>query len=157
MSASPPDSVGAYIISMARSASDVLLVVLSESRGDASVIARAVTRELFERQALPDQLAAWLRWSGVARRLKDRPLSERIIDEGMARFPDDPRARLLEIARLRESGDAAAARERLLALRDSGAILPELRRVAASEFARQGDLRGGADTGLCGDLHGNSS
>jgi tetratricopeptide (TPR) repeat protein len=123
----------------------MLLLVLSESRGDAGVIARAVTRELFEQRALPDQLASWLRWAGVARRLKDRPLSERIIEEGMARFPDDPRARLLEIARLRESGDAAAARERLAALRDSGAILPELRRVAASEFARQGDLRGAAD------------
>ncbi|HEX4853851.1 MULTISPECIES: tetratricopeptide repeat protein [Arenimonas] len=124
---------------------EVLLGVLSEARGDAGVIARAVTRGLFEQRALPDQLAAWLRWAGVARRLRDRTLSERIIDEGMARFPEDPRARLLEIARLRESGEAAAAREKLVALRDSGAILPGLRRVAASEFARQGDLRGAAD------------
>lgn len=124
---------------------DVLMGALSDARGDAGVIARAVTRGLFEQRALPDELAAWLRWAGVARRLRDRPLSERIIEEGMARFPEDPRARLLEIARLRESGDAAAARERLVALRDSGAILPGLRRVAASEFARQGDLRDAAD------------
>ncbi|HEU0152853.1 MAG TPA: tetratricopeptide repeat protein [Arenimonas sp.] len=124
---------------------DVLLVVLSESRGDAAVIARSVTRGLFNDGALPARLSAWLRWAGVARRLKDRPLSERIVDEGMARFPDDPRARLLVIARLREAGDLPAAREQLQALRDGGGIPPELRRVAASEFARQGDLRSAAD------------
>ena len=124
---------------------EVLVVVLSESRDDAAVIARAVTRELFERDALPANLAAWLRWAGVARRLKDRPLSETIIAMGMERFPDDPRARLLTIARLREAGDLAAARRQLVALRDDGRITPDLRRVAASEFARQGDLRAAAD------------
>ncbi len=124
---------------------EVLVVVLSESRGDASVIARAVTRQLFEREALPANLAAWLRWAGVARRLKERPLSERIIALGMDRFPDDPRARLLTIARLREAGDLEAARRHLVALRDQGPITPGLRRVAASEFARQGDLRAAAD------------
>jgi tetratricopeptide (TPR) repeat protein len=124
---------------------EVLVVVLSESRGDASVIARAVTRELFEAGALPPRLSAWLRWAGVARRVKDRPLSERIIDQGMVRFPEDPRARLLGIARLREAGDVAGARTRLLALRDAGDLPPELRRVAAGEFARQGDLRAAAD------------
>ena len=124
---------------------EVLLVVLSESRGDASVIARAVTRGLYEADALPPRLAYWLRWAGVARRLKDRPLTERIIAEGMARFPEDPRAQLLDIARLRETGELATARLRLAALRDAGGIPPELRRVAASEFARQGDLRAAAD------------
>lgn len=124
---------------------DVLLVVLSEARGDDAVIARAVTRGLFEDQSLPPRMSAWLRWAGVARRLKDRTLSERIIDRGMARFPDDPRARLLDIARLREAGDLDAARQRLRALRDEGGIPPDLRRVAASEFARQGDLRAASD------------
>ena len=124
---------------------EVLVAALSDARGDAAVIARAVTRGLFERKALPESMVAWLGWAGVARRLKDRPLSERIIEQGMARFPDDPRARLLEVARLRESGDTRAARERLADLRDSGGIPPALRRAAANEFARQGDLRGAAE------------
>lgn len=124
---------------------EALVGVLSEARGDAAILARAVTRELFERSELPPRMAHWLRWAGVARRLKDRPLSERIVEAGMVRFPEDPRARLLAIARQREGGDLAAARLALQALRDEGAIPPDLSRVAAGEFARQGDLRAAAD------------
>lgn len=124
---------------------EALLGSLSGARGDASVIARAVTLELFEQDALPAQLSAWLRWAGAARRLRDRALSDRIVEAGLARFPDDPRAQLLVISRLREAGDLDAARRRLVALRDAGDLPPDLLRVTAGEFARQGDLRGAAD------------
>ncbi|GAB2491671.1 tetratricopeptide repeat protein [Arenimonas alkanexedens] len=130
---------------------EMLQVALAESRDDAAVIARAVVRALFEEEALRPRLADWLRWAGIARRLKDRPLAERIIKLGVLRFPDDPRARLLEIARLRVSGDLNTARQRLLALRAEDGIPPELRRIAASEFARQGDLRAAADLLGTGD------
>lgn len=122
-----------------------LLATLSEARGDDAVIARSVMRELFDQSLLPDNLAQWLRFAGLARRLGDRAFSDRVVEAGLARFPDDPRATLLEVSRLRESGEATAARTKLMALRASGELPPDLRRTAAAELARLGELRIAAD------------
>jgi tetratricopeptide (TPR) repeat protein len=116
-----------------------LLAILAESRGDAMVIARSVMRELFAQQRLPGNLSAWLRFAGLARRLDDREFSDRVVDAGLAKFPDDPRAQLLTASRLRDAGEPQAAREALLALNASGRLPPELRRAAASELALLGD------------------
>jgi tetratricopeptide (TPR) repeat protein len=123
----------------------VLLVSLAEATGDDAVIARSVLRELFTQSLLPRDLTAWLRVAGLARRLGDRPFSERVVESGLAAFPEDPRARLLLASRKREAGDLAGAREALLALRDSGAIGPDLRRSAAGELALAGEPRLAAD------------
>lgn len=116
-----------------------LLAILAESRGDASVIARSVMRELFALEKLPDNLSAWLRFAGLARRLDDRAFSDRVVEAGLAKFPDDPRAQLLAASRLRDAGETQAAREMLLALNASGRMPPELRRAAASELALLGE------------------
>ncbi len=123
----------------------VLLVSLAEATGDDAVIARSVLRELFAQSLLPQELAAWLRVAGLARRLGDRDFSDRVIEKGLQTFPDDPRARLLQASRKREAGDLAGAREALLALRDSGDIGPDLRRSAAGELALVGEPRLAAD------------
>lgn len=123
----------------------VLLVALAEATGDDAVIARSVLRELFAQSLLPKELTAWLRVAGLARRLGDRTFSDRLIEAGLATFPDDPRARLLQASRKREAGDLAGAREALLALRDSGGIGPDLRRSAAGELALVGEPRLAAD------------
>lgn len=117
----------------------VVLATLSEARGDSAVIARSVMRALYDRQQLPDNLSSWLRYAGLARRLDDRPFSDRVIEAGLARYPQDPRARLLEASRLRESGQDQAAREKLLALRASGELPPDLRRATAGELALLGE------------------
>ncbi len=118
-----------------------LLAVLSQARGDEAVIARAVARSIHRQALLPPTLSAWLQFAGLARRLDDRPLSDEVVEDGLARFPDDPRARLLRASRLREAGDAAAARDALLALRDAPDLPDDLRRPAAGELARLGDYR----------------
>lgn len=123
----------------------VLLVSLAEAEGDDSVIARSVLRELFNQSLLPHELSAWLRVAGLSRRLGDTAFSDRVVAAGLDTFPDDPRARLLLASRKREAGDLAGAREALVALRDSGAIGPELRRAAASELALVGEPRMAAD------------
>jgi tetratricopeptide (TPR) repeat protein len=96
-------------------------------------------RELFSQRQLPDNLSAWLRFAGLARRLDDRTFSDRVVEAGLARFPDDPRAKLLAASRLRDSGDFPAARAMLKELNDSGSLPPELRRATASELALLGD------------------
>jgi len=116
-----------------------LLAILSESRGDAAVIGRSVMRDLFAQGLLPDNLSAWLRFAGLARRLDDRMFSDQVVEAGLARFPDDPRAQLLAASRLRDAGDKAGARGVLMALDDSGRLPPELRRAAASEMALLGE------------------
>ena len=123
----------------------VLMVSLAEAQGDDAVIARSVLRELFAQSLLPHKLSSWLRVAGLARSLGDVGFSDRVVAAGLAAFPDDPRARLLLAARKRESGDLAGARAELVALRDSGAIGPELRASAAGELALAGDPRMAAD------------
>ena len=122
-----------------------LLVSLAEAQGDDAVIARSVLRELFDQSLLPNDLAAWLRAAGLARRLGETAFSDRIIEAGLQAFPDDPRARLLQASRKRTAGDRAGARDALLALSASGAITPDLLRSAAGELALVGEPRLAAD------------
>lgn len=116
-----------------------LLAVLSEARGDEAVIARSVLREVVREQRLPVSMPAWLQLAGLARRLGDRALSDEVVKAGIERFPDDPRARMLRAARLRENGDLEGARRLLVQLRDTPAMPPELRRALATELARVGE------------------
>ena len=118
----------------------MLLVSLAEAEGDDAVIARSVLREIVSTDLLPRDLPSWLRAAGLARRLGDLAFSNRIVEAGLAAFPDDPRARLLKASRLRESGDVAGARKALLALRDSGDLAPDLRRSTAGELALVGEV-----------------
>ena len=116
-----------------------LLAVLSEARGDDAVIARSVLREVVREQRLPVSMPAWLQLAGLARRLGDRTLSDRVVEAGIRRFPDDPRARMLRAARLRENGDLDGARRLLVELRDTPEMPPELRKALAAELARVGE------------------
>ncbi len=118
----------------------LLLVSLAEAQGDDAVIARSVLREIVADALLPADLPSWLRAAGLARRLDDEAFSNRIVEAGLAAFPDDPRARLLNASRKREAGDLAGAREALLALRSSGDLAPDLRRSAAGELAKVGEV-----------------
>ena len=121
-----------------------LLGTLRDARGDAAVMARAVMLQLFEGGHLPPDFQAWLAFAGVARRMEGLGLSERVLEAGLARFPDDPRAILLQVSRAREAGDAAAAHAGLARLGDPAALPPELLRIAAAELARLGDPVGAA-------------
>ena len=117
----------------------VLLSALGDARNGRAAAARQVLRALYEADRMPATLGGWLAVAGLARRLEDRPLAERLVVEGVERFPEDPRALLLESARLREQGRDEAARERLVALGDPADLDPGLRRAAARQYALLGD------------------
>ncbi len=123
----------------------VLLVSLADAQGDDAVIARSVLRELFAQSLLPNELAAWLRVAGLARRLGDTGFSDRVVQAGLEAFPGDPRALLLLASRKREAGDLDGARQALVSLRDSGGIGQDLRRSAAGELALVGEPRMAAE------------
>jgi tetratricopeptide (TPR) repeat protein len=116
-----------------------LLTVLAEARGDDAVIARSVANALFAARKIPDTLQAWLQLAGLARRLDDPALSQRIVAAGLTKFPDDPRGKVLQAVQLRGAGDREGARLQLLALRDGPVLPPELRATAASELVRLGE------------------
>lgn len=122
-----------------------LLSGLGEARDDARIVARAVMREVLVEDLLPPDVQAWLAFAGMARRLGGERLSADIVDAAASRFPGDARIRLLRVARLREAGDADAARAGLEGLGDPRGLEPEIRRLAAAEFARLGDLVRAAD------------
>ena len=103
-----------------------------------------VAGDLLERGHWPPDIGAWLAFGGLAERLGDPALTKRIVADVIRRFPDDPRAWLLESARLREQGDAVGARhaiERALASPhgDSG-----LRTAAAGELELLADPKAAA-------------
>lgn len=123
-----------------------LLSTLGDARGDGAVTARGALRGLFEAGRLPPKLGAWFAAAGLARRLEDTALSEDLVEAGLARFPDDPRAHLLQASRLREQGRDDEARARLAALGDPAKLAPELRRAAARQYALLGDRAGAAAT-----------
>tara|TARA_R110002020_G_scaffold37399_3_gene112906 strand:- start:1289 stop:2944 length:1656 start_codon:yes stop_codon:yes gene_type:complete len=124
----------------------VLLSALGDARDTRASVARKVLRNLYETDHMPATLGGWLAVAGLARRLEDRPLAERLVVEGVERFPDDPRALLLEAARLREQGRDEAARDQLAGLGDPAALAPELRRAAARQYALLGDRVAAAAT-----------
>ena len=117
-----------------------LLAALREAGNEAAPASLGLLSDLRAHSALPEDLAAWLALAGLARRLGDRELSDHWVADGVARFPDDPRARLLLATEQREAGDADAARATLSGLGDPDALSPEVRRLAANEFALLGDL-----------------
>ncbi|KAA2284156.1 tetratricopeptide repeat protein [Arenimonas fontis] len=116
-----------------------LLGGLREAGGEAAPAALDVLRRLRGHPALPEDLAAWLALAGLARRLGDRELSDRWVEDGMRRFPEDPRARLLQASAQREAGDTGGARATLAGLGDPADLAPDVLRLAANELALLGD------------------
>lgn len=123
-----------------------LLSALGDGRGEGVAVAREILGRLYAGNHMPASLGGWLAMAGLARRLEDRALGERLVAEGIERFPEDPRALLLTSARLREQGLDDAARQQLAALGDPAALAPELRRAVARQHALLGDPVAAATT-----------
>ena len=73
----------------------------------------ACSGELVDAKAIPDVLQAWLAFGGLAQKLDQQALAERIVDEVVRRFPDEPRVALLRASQLREAGKTDEARKAL--------------------------------------------
>ena len=95
---------------------------------------------------IPNKLQAWLAFGGLAQRLDQNALAERIVDEVVARFPGEPRVALLRASQLREAGKHDEARKVLAALEPALLLVPELRLAIAAEYDALGDSPAAAAT-----------
>lgn len=102
--------------------------------------AAAMVRALIDGSHIPDRLDAWLAFGGLAQRLEQPQLAERIVTEVVRRFPGEPRVALLRASQLREAGKREAARAALEAVAPRAANDPALRLALAGEYDRLGDL-----------------
>ena len=99
----------------------------------------AMLDDLVEGDALPNKLEPWLGFGGLAQRLEQPALVERIIEQVVARFPGEPRVALLRAQLLREGGKLAEARPLLAGLEDAARLSPQLRWSLAGEYDALGD------------------
>ncbi|WP_058835402.1 tetratricopeptide repeat protein [Luteimonas abyssi] len=100
--------------------------------------AARLVRRLVDAGAIPDDLQAWLAFGGLAQRLGG-DVSERILQEVLRRFPDEPRVALLRSVQLREAGQLEQAREALVRVEDQALLSPDLRLAIAAEYDALGD------------------
>jgi len=96
-------------------------------------LAAQLLSELVDGGAIPDELQAWLAFGGLAQRLEQPALAERIVDAVVARFPDEPRVALLHASQLREAGREDEARK-VLADLAKGELSADLRLSLAAEY-----------------------
>jgi tetratricopeptide (TPR) repeat protein len=102
--------------------------------------AAAIVRALVEGGHIPAKLDAWLAFGGLAQRLEQPQLAERIVEEVVRRFPGEPRVALLRASQLRDAGKPDEARAALQAVAAQAEVNPTLRLALAAEYDRLGDL-----------------
>jgi hypothetical protein len=108
-----------------------------------SATSAQVAGDLLERGHLPKDIDEWLAFGSLSQRLGNPALTQRIVGEVVRRFTNEPRAWLLESARLREQGDPVAAR-RAVARALSGTRDAKVRSAAAAELALLNDPKAAA-------------
>ncbi len=99
-----------------------------------------VLETLVDDGRIPDKLQAWLAFGGLAQRLEQSELAERIVVEVVERFPGVPRVALLRASQLREADRDDEARAVLESVADQGSGDAELRLAIAYEYDALGDL-----------------
>ena len=99
----------------------------------------AMLEEIVSRDALPHQLQAWLGFGGLAQRLEQPQLVDRIVQQVVSRFPGEPRVALLRAQLLREGGKLAEARAALATLGEPAQLPPAMRWALAGEYEALGD------------------
>ncbi|HEU4813762.1 MAG TPA: tetratricopeptide repeat protein [Xanthomonadaceae bacterium] len=109
------------------------------SGGKDLALAGRVLGAVVDADAIPPRLDPWLAFGGLAQRLDQTALAKRIVDEVVARFPDEPRVALLRASQQREAGDVDAARATLAQVEAVAVGDEELRLALASEYDALGD------------------
>jgi tetratricopeptide (TPR) repeat protein len=108
--------------------------------------AARLLEQLLDDEAIPAKLPAWLAFGGLAQKLDQDALAERIVDEVVRRFPGEPRVALLRASQLREAGKHGEARKVLSELDPALLMVPELRLAVAAEYDELGDYPAAAAT-----------
>ena len=107
--------------------------------GTQSKVVVTVLEGLIDDGAVPNALEPWLGFGGLAQRLEQPALVDRIIGEVVERFPGEPRVALLRAQLLREDGKLAEARPLLDGLEEAARLSPQLRWSLAGEYDALGD------------------
>jgi len=115
-----------------------VVAALSSGGKDPKAAAR-VLGSVIDSGAVPGDLQVWLVLGGLAQRLGDVALTERIVGDVIKRFPDEPRVALLRASQLREADKPDQAREVLATLADAETMTPDLRLSIAAEYDALGD------------------
>jgi tetratricopeptide (TPR) repeat protein len=102
--------------------------------------------QLLDDGKIPNKLQAWLAFGGLAQKLDQEALAERIVAEVVNRFPGEPRVALLRVSQLRESGKEDEARKVLAELDPALLLVPELRLAVAAEYDELRDYNAAAAT-----------
>ncbi|MEO5629535.1 MAG: tetratricopeptide repeat protein [Thermomonas sp.] len=98
-----------------------------------------VLGDLVDDRGMPNQLEPWLGFGGLAQRLEQPALVQRIINQVVERFPGEPRVALLRAQLLREDGKLGEARTLLVGLEDAAKLSVPLRWSLAGEYDALGD------------------
>lgn len=124
-----------------RQALGVLGIGARDPRQAANLLQKLVDDDL-----IPDKLQAWLAFGGLAQRLEQPTLAERIVTEVVRRFPGEPRVALLRASQLREADKPGEARQVLASIVDQAGGDADLRLAIAQEYDHLGDLAAAAGT-----------
>ena len=120
------------------------LAVLAGGAGDPDQAA-ALLEDLVDSGHMPAELQAWLAFGGLAQRLEQPALAERLVAEVVRRFPGEPRVALLRASQLREADRDYEARVVLETLAAQASGDADLRLAIAYEYDALGDLAAAAE------------
>lgn len=119
------------------------LIALVSGNRDPEVAAKALD-QLLDANAIPDQLEAWQEFGRLALRLDQPKLAERIVDQLVKRFPQEPRVALLHATQLQQAGKTEQARVLLQGVEPKVAGDPDLRTALAYAYDAIGDTAAAA-------------
>ncbi|WP_119717451.1 tetratricopeptide repeat protein [Cognatilysobacter tabacisoli] len=109
------------------------LGVLGTGANDPKQAARLLDT-LVDDGRIPNRLPAWLAFGGLAQRLEQPALAERIVAEVLERFPGEPRVALLRASQLRDTGRPDEAKAALALIADRADTDADLRLALAAEY-----------------------
>ena len=121
------------------------IAALMGAVGSQQKLVVAMVEEIVARDMLPDQLPPWLGLGGLAQRLEQPDLVDRIVARIVRRFPDEPRVGLLRAQLLREDGKLDEARAQLAGLEAAARASAQMRWTLAGEYDALGDAARAAE------------
>ncbi len=122
-----------------------VLTVLSAGAKDQDQAGRVLARVVDGGKLPQDNLMAWVAFGGLAQRLDQRELTERIVEEVVRRFPGEPRVAVLRATQLREDGKPEQAREVLASLLPKVEGDASLRALVAEQYEALHDYKAVAE------------